>query len=45
MTHRAFHDAFLQQNQMPIALLRAALSGARVSPAMLPAWRFMESLR
>lgn len=40
-TERSFHDAILQQNSMPIAVLRAAL---RDEPPTrrLPAWRFAD---
>jgi hypothetical protein len=38
-TEKAFHDAVLRQNSIPIAVLRAALAKAR-PPRDLPAWRF-----
>ncbi|MBM3961633.1 MAG: DUF885 domain-containing protein [Planctomycetes bacterium] len=38
-TEKAFHDAVLRQNSMPIAVLRAALAKAP-PPKDLPAWRF-----
>ena len=38
-TEKAFHDAVLRQNSMPIAVLRAALATEPV-PKDLPAWRF-----
>ena len=41
MTERAFHDAVLQQNSIPIAVLRAALGKAPV-PRQLTAWRFAD---
>ncbi|MCA8963524.1 MAG: DUF885 family protein [Planctomycetes bacterium] len=40
-TERAFHDAVLRQNAMPIAVLRAALQG-ELPPRQLPVWRFAE---
>ncbi|MFY9344958.1 MAG: DUF885 family protein [Planctomycetota bacterium] len=41
LTERAFHDRVLQQNSLPIAVLRAALS--TVPPDRgLPAWRFAD---
>ncbi len=39
LSEKAFHDAVLQQNSIPIAVLRAALRGEAV-PRQLPAWRF-----
>ena len=45
MTDKQFHDAVLQQNAIPIALLRAALSPAEVSTGDLPDWRFAGDLR
>jgi len=39
LSEKAFHDAVLRQNSIPIAVLRAAL--AKAPPAKdLPAWRF-----
>jgi hypothetical protein len=38
-TEKAFHDAVLRQNSMPIAVLRAALA-KEAPPKDLPAWRF-----
>ena len=40
-TERAFHDAVLRQNAMPIAVLRAALQG-ELPPRQLPVWRFAD---
>lgn len=40
MTNRAFHDAILQENVMPIELVRAALTKAKLSRDFAPAWRF-----
>lgn len=42
LTDKAFHDAVLRQNSIPIAVLRAALGGDPV-PRQLPAWRFADS--
>lgn len=41
MTEKAFHDAVLQQNSIPIAVVRAALGKAPVPP-QLKAWRFAD---
>jgi uncharacterized protein DUF885 len=40
MTHREFHHAFLQENCMPIALLRALLSGHPLERDFRGDWRF-----
>ena len=42
MTDKAFHDAILRQNSIPIAVLRAALGKAPV-PRQLTAWRFADA--
>lgn len=40
MTEKTFHDAFLQNNSMPIAFVRAALSNFKLSKSGLSAWKF-----
>lgn len=40
-TEKAFHDAVLQQNSIPIALLRQALRGGEVARQQVP-WRFAD---
>jgi hypothetical protein len=40
MTERAFHDAILKENRMPIALVRAALSGQPLARDYRPDWKF-----
>ncbi len=40
LTERQFHDAVLKQGPMPNELLRAALTGARLSKDAEPSWRF-----
>jgi len=40
MTNRQFHDAILQENRIPIELLRAALTGTKVPLDFKPAWKF-----
>lgn len=42
MGDRAFHDAVLAQNMMPIELLRAALTGAPLSRDWKSTWRFAD---
>jgi uncharacterized protein (DUF885 family) len=40
MTPRAFHDAILQGGSMPIEMVRARLTGQRLSGDYRPQWRF-----
>ena len=40
MTNRAFHDAILRENSIPIELVRAKLIGQELSPDHAPSWRF-----
>jgi uncharacterized protein (DUF885 family) len=40
MTDRAFHDAILQQNRMPIALVRASLTGQPLTRDFHSDWKF-----
>ncbi len=40
MTNRQFHDAILQQNRIPVELMRAALTGQKLSPEAKSTWRF-----
>lgn len=42
MTERAFHDAVLASNAIPIALIRAGLSGERPNRETIGAWRFYD---
>ncbi|MGE3175103.1 MAG: DUF885 family protein [Planctomycetota bacterium] len=42
MTERAFHDAVLQQNSIPIALVRAALSPGEPTEESVNGWRFAD---
>jgi len=42
MTDRAFHDAVLQQNSIPIEMVRAALTGQTIGPDFKTRWRFYE---
>ncbi|MEQ1633014.1 MAG: DUF885 family protein [Planctomycetota bacterium] len=43
MTERAFHDAVLQQNAIPIALVRAALSPSTPTAESIAGWRFADA--
>ncbi len=40
MTDRAFHDAVLQENRIPITMVRASLTKQQLSPDKPPEWRF-----
>jgi hypothetical protein len=42
MTDRAFHDAVLRENSMPIAVLRALLTGEPLEREFRGAWRFYD---
>jgi len=41
MTQRGFHDAFLRENNMPIAIVRELLAGRSIPKAGVAEWRFM----
>ena len=43
MTDRVFHDAILEQNSIPVELLRAALTKQPLTRDFKPTWRFWES--
>lgn len=45
MTARAFHDAILRQGEMPIELLRAALTDMPLAPGYQARWRFYGEIR
>ncbi|MBI1332396.1 MAG: DUF885 family protein [Armatimonadetes bacterium] len=40
MTEKQFHDQFLQENEMPIEILRALMSGQKLTPDFKATWRF-----
>ena len=40
LTERQFHDAVLEQNAIPVELIRAALTGAPLTRDWKPGWRF-----
>jgi uncharacterized protein (DUF885 family) len=42
MSEKEFHDRFLMENEMPIEILRANLSGAKLSPDFKSTWRFYD---
>ena len=41
MTERAFHDAILKENHMPVELVRAAIQGEKLSRDFKPEWKFL----
>jgi hypothetical protein len=41
MTDRAFHDAILKENHMPVEMVRAALTGQRLTRDHAPSWKFL----
>jgi uncharacterized protein (DUF885 family) len=40
MTEKAFHDAVLAHNAIPVELIRAGLTAQELTPQTRPAWRF-----
>ena len=40
MTNRAFHDAVLKENRIPIEMVRASLSVQRLSKDFVSSWKF-----
>lgn len=42
MGEKEFHDRFLKENEMPIEILRALLSGAKLTPDFKAGWRFYD---
>ncbi len=40
MTNRAFHDAVLKENRIPVELIRASLTAQTLSKTFTPAWKF-----
>jgi hypothetical protein len=42
MTPRAFHDAVLRENAIPIEMIRASLSGEKPARDARPSWRFLD---
>ena len=43
MTDRAFHDAILEQNSIPVELIRASLTRQPLTRDFKTTWRFWES--
>ncbi|CDM64092.1 DUF885 family protein [Pyrinomonas methylaliphatogenes] len=44
MTDRAFHDAVLKENSIPVEMIRAKLTGERLTRDFKPQWKFYDSL-
>jgi len=42
MTNRAFHDAILQQNRIPVEMIRASLTGQKLTRDFKSSWRFYD---
>jgi uncharacterized protein (DUF885 family) len=40
MTNRAFHDAVLKENRIPVEMVRALLTGQKLARDHRPSWRF-----
>jgi uncharacterized protein (DUF885 family) len=40
MSERDFHDAVLKENRIPIAMIRADLTGQKLTPDYRPDWKF-----
>ena len=45
MTERDFHDAILQENMLPLPILRALLTGEKLTPDWKPHWRFLDEVK
>ena len=45
MTNRAFHDAILKENHLPVEMLRAILTRQNLSREFTSSWRFYDSTR
>jgi uncharacterized protein (DUF885 family) len=43
MTNRQFHDSILRENAIPIEMIRASLTGVKLTRDFKPAWRFYEA--
>jgi hypothetical protein len=42
MTARAFHDAVLRENAIPIEMIRASLTGQELTSESAARWRFAD---
>ena len=44
MTYKQFHDAIMQENSMPVDMIRAILTNQKLSRDYKPTWKFYEPL-
>ena len=40
MTERAFHDAILKEGRLPVEMVRALLTGQKLTRDFKPGWKF-----
>jgi len=45
MTDRQFHDVILEENMMPLPILRALLTGEKLTPEWKPRWHFLDEVK
>jgi uncharacterized protein (DUF885 family) len=45
MTNRAFHDAILRENQMPVEMVRAALTNQKLTKNFQTNWKFYGAIQ
>jgi len=45
LTSRQYHDAILEENMMPLPVLRALLTGEKLTPDWKPHWRFLDEVK
>jgi uncharacterized protein (DUF885 family) len=43
LTNRAFHDAILEQNRIPVEMIRASLTGQKLDRDFRSSWRFYDA--
>jgi len=45
MTARQYHDAILEENMMPLPILRALITGEKITADWKPRWRFLDEVK
>jgi uncharacterized protein (DUF885 family) len=45
MTARQYNDAILEENMMPLPVLRALLTGEKLTADWKPKWRFLDEVK
>jgi hypothetical protein len=40
MTDKAFHDAILKENRIPVEMIRATLTKQKLGSDFIPSWKF-----